>query len=192
MRLALPLLLAALLEASSAPAQNLLADKSKTKTKTVLLRPEPAKGKLKVVTKKPAAKPAATKKVEAVPVIVFKRTPCFGTCPHYEATIFSDGHVSYIGYRYVALTGPHELKLPVATVNTILDDARRLNFATFEERYSQGSTDLPATILSIRQPSGQLKTVQAEEGTPPELEALLKYVAAEIEKVAGGTTAADR
>ncbi|PJJ48054.1 DUF6438 domain-containing protein [Hymenobacter chitinivorans] len=192
MRLFLLLLLATLLGAGSAPAQNLLADKNKAKTKTVLLGREPAKGKLKVVTKKPAAAKPATKKVEAVPVIVFKRTPCFGTCPHYEATIFSDGHVTYIGYRYVPLTGPHELKLPVATVNTILDEARRLNFATYEERYSQGSTDLPATILSIRQPNGQLKTVQAEEGTPPELEAFMKSVAAEIEKVSGGTTAADR
>ncbi|UOQ52715.1 DUF6438 domain-containing protein [Hymenobacter cellulosivorans] len=187
MRLSFLFLLAALLgAASSAPAQNLVSDKNKTKTKTVSLSRTPVKGKVKVVTKKPVA----AKKVEAVPVIVFRRTPCFGTCPHYEATVFSDGHVSYIGYRYVPLTGPHELKIPVATVNTIMDDARRLNFATYEERYSQGSTDLPATILSIRQPNGQLKTVQAEEGTPPELEALMKYVAAEIEKVSGGTNAA--
>ncbi|UOQ71966.1 DUF6438 domain-containing protein [Hymenobacter cellulosilyticus] len=186
MRLSFALLLAALLGAVSAPAQNLLADKNKAKTKTVSLSRQPVKTKVKVVTKKPVA----AKKVEAVPVIVFKRTPCFGTCPHYEATIFSDGHVSYIGYRYVPLTGPHEMKIPLATVNKILDDARRLNFATYEERYSQGSTDLPATILSIRQANGQLKTVQAEEGTPPELETLLKFVGAEIEKVSGGTNAA--
>jgi hypothetical protein len=184
MRLFSVLLLAAFLWTTSAAAQNMVAGKPLTKSKAVMVTRTPAKSKIKVVTKKPEV----VKKVDSTPVIVFKRTPCFGTCPHYEATIYADGRVSYVGYRYVALTGPHELQLPKGIVNAILDDARRLNFATYDERYSQGSTDLPATVLSIRQASGQLKTVQAEEGTPPELEALLKYISTEIEKVSGGTS----
>ncbi|MCB2378283.1 DUF6438 domain-containing protein [Hymenobacter sp. BT635] len=181
MRLPASLLLVFLLWAGSAPAQNLITGKTKTKAVAVTDR-----SKIKLVTKKPVATNVAAKKVDSAPVFVFKRTPCFGTCPHYEATVYADGRVSYTGYGYVARTGSHELKLPQAVVNTILDDARRLNFPTYEERYSQGSTDLPATVLSIRQPNGQLKTVQAEEGTPPELDSLLKYISTEIEKVSGG------
>ncbi|MCB2407613.1 DUF6438 domain-containing protein [Hymenobacter lucidus] len=184
MRFALLLLLAALLGTGRLAAQNLRATKAKTKMVAVT----PTKTKVKVVTKQPVA----AKKVDSMPVIVFKRTPCFGRCPNYEATIYADGRVSYIGYRDVPLTGAHELKLPAATIKAILEDARRLNFATYDERYSQGSLDLPATVLSIRQDNGRLKTVQAEEGTPPELDELLKYIGAEIEKVSGSTSAADR
>ncbi|TGE22404.1 hypothetical protein E5K00_19380 [Hymenobacter aquaticus] len=176
------LLVAGLLWAGSLSAQNLLSDRTKTK----IVSREPTK--IKLVTKKPAASAVAAKKVDSAPVFVFKRTPCFGTCPHYEATVYADGRVSYTGYGYVKRTGTHEFRLPQNVVNTVLDDARRLNFSTYEERYSQGSTDLPATVLSIRQPNGQLKTVQAEEGTPPELDSLLKYISTEIEKVSGGVT----
>lgn len=186
MRLSASLLLAGLLWAGSLSAQNIAADRSKTK----VVSREPTK--IKLVTKKPGASSATAKKANATPVILFKRTPCFGKCPHYEATIYPNGRVSYTGYGDVRLTGTHELQLPPAIVNTILADARRLNFATYEERYSQGASDLPATVLSIRQPSGQLKTVQAEEGTPPELEALMKYISNEIDKISGGTPTADR
>lgn len=184
MRFSTLLLAAALLGSGRLAAQNLRSTKAKTKLTTIT----PAKTKVKVVTKQPAA----AKKVDTRPVIVFKRTPCFGRCPNYEATIYADGRVSYIGYRDVPLTGAHEFRLPAATIKAILADARRLNFATYDERYSQGTLDLPATVLSIRQDNGQLKTVQAEEGTPPELDALLKYIGAEIEKVSGSASTADR
>ncbi|TGE23076.1 DUF6438 domain-containing protein [Hymenobacter metallicola] len=185
MRVPALLLFVALLWADRISAQNIAADRTKSK----IVSREPTK--IKLVTKKPAAN-AAAKKVDSAPLIVFKRTPCFGTCPHYEATIYADGRVSYTGYGYVQRTGTHELKLPQRVVSTILDDARRLNFSTYEDRYSQGSTDLPTTVLSIRQPNGQVKTVQAEEGTPAELEALLQYISTEIEKVSGGTSTTDR
>ncbi|TGE15206.1 DUF6438 domain-containing protein [Hymenobacter elongatus] len=183
MPLASLLILAAFLWAGTATAQRAVSGKKKS----IAGEGKPAKASVKVVSKQPGNGKKATE-----PVMLFKRTPCFGPCPHYEATIYADGRVSYIGYRYVRLTGSHELKMPVATVTTILADARRLRFATYNERYSQGSTDLPSTILSIRQPNGMLKTVQAEEGTPSELTALLTYISNEIEKISGGVSVSDR
>ena len=136
-----------------------------------------ATSKQQAETNKAAANKPAT---EAALVIVFRKTPCFGFCPHYEASIYADGRVSYEGFKYAPVEGKRELKLPIATIKTILDEARALHFTELPERYSQGTTDLPATSLTISPASGPTKTVTVEEGAPTELKNLLSYIEKQI------------
>lgn len=110
---------------------------------------KPRKGKALAPSPKAAPASAATE-----PVLVFQRTPCHGTCPTYTATIYADGRVEYDGQRFVALTGKHTLSLPVATVNEMLAEAKRIGFTKLQERYAGQTYDLPSTIITVH-PVGQ-------------------------------------
>ncbi|MDJ0366386.1 DUF6438 domain-containing protein [Hymenobacter sp. H14-R3] len=140
----------------------------------------PACAQQKPPRKTKAVRAAAVPK-EAAPVLVFQRTPCNGTCPVYTATVFADGRVEYDGQRFVKFLGKQTLSLPVATINDILAEAKRINFSQFDERYSGLTVDLPAAIITV-QPVGQPRhAVLAEEGFPPSLKAYIDYVGARID-----------
>ncbi|MCC2547124.1 DUF6438 domain-containing protein [Hymenobacter sp. BT175] len=193
MRSCLSLLLALLLLITSAQAQQTRPASGKAKPATV--KKLKAKTKPRAAATKsvaPAAKPVAkAKEAEEAPVIVFKKTPCYGSCPHYEATIYPDGRVAYLGYRNVPRMGAAQLQLPPAVVGNVLSQARELNFAGLQDLYSKGATDMPATIITIIQPDGKPKTVQVEEGAPQPLQDLLKYLGDELEKQIGVPVVSD-
>ncbi len=119
------------------------------------------------------------------PVLVFQRTPCYGTCPAYTATIFADGRVEYEGQRFVPVLGKHTLGLPVAKVNELLAEAKRIGFTKLDERYSQHTSDLPATIITVHPVGQPLKAVFAEEGIPKNLQGYIDYLKAQLDPLAG-------
>ncbi|WBA40123.1 DUF6438 domain-containing protein [Hymenobacter canadensis] len=141
--------------------------------------PKPAK-KATAAKKPKKQKLKASAPVEAAPAIIFSRTPCLGSCPHYTAAIYPDGRVQYEGFQHAPLEGKREFKISVSTVNTILFQAREMNFAKLPATYSDGATDLPATSLSIRQAEGPATAVSVESGAPAELTNLLRYVEKQI------------
>ena len=103
---------------------------------------------------------------ELGPVLTFERTPCFGTCPGYSMKVYENGRVEYAGTRAVPMMGQRELKLPVAAIADLQRQAQEAHFDQFEKRYSRNTSDLPSTIIGVRQPSGLLKLVTVEEGEP--------------------------
>lgn len=123
-----------------------------------------------------AAKPATSE-----PVLVFQRTPCYGRCPAYTATIFADGRVEYDGQRSVPLLGKHTLRLPVATVSQLLAEAKRIHFTELQSEYKGHTTDLPATSITVHPVGQPLKTVYAEEDIPKNLQAYIKYLGAKLD-----------
>ncbi|AYA35693.1 hypothetical protein D3Y59_00670 [Hymenobacter oligotrophus] len=126
------------------------------------------------------------------PVLVFRKTPCLGRCPHYEASIFADGRVRYIGYQNVAKSGTHELHLPAEVVKTMLSRAAGVGFGDLQTQYLSGASDMPSTFLTLNAPGKPSKTVQVEEGGPAELVALLNYISAELARVGAGDVVLDR
>ena len=145
----------------------------------------PACAQKKQPRKSKAATAVAVAPRQTAPVLVFQRTPCYGTCPAYTATIFADGRVEYDGQRFVPILGKHTLKLPVATVNQLLSEAKRINFNALDERYSYSTSDLPATIITV-QPVGQpLHAVFADEGIPASLQGYIAYLKAQLDPLAG-------
>ena len=147
------------------------------------------KAKIKKVSKKAGKKAAAPKaqaqpKPEAEPVITFERTPCFGTCPGYKMQVFSDGRVAYEGRRAVPIMGKKDLKLPASAVADMLRQAQEAHFDQFQGRYSRNTSDLPSTIIAIRQPNGQLKTVVVEEGEPDNVKMFVVYLANQFDALA--------
>lgn len=172
----LPVLLLLLSFSSSLPA---CAQKANLSTGTV---------KTKKPSKKAAAREAQAKAVqekqEKGPVLTFERTPCFGTCPAYTMQVFADGRVAYEGRRAVPLLGQQELRLPAAAVGDMLRAAREYKFEEFNSQYSRGTTDLPSTVIAVRQPNGLLKTVTVEEGAPQNVQAFVTYLTNQLDKLA--------
>ena len=153
-------------------------------------KPTTQKVKIKKIPKKiMAAKAPVTAKSEAAPVLTFERTPCFGTCPAYTMQVFADGRVAYEGRRGVPMLGTKELKLPASAVADLLRQAKEARFEQFQDRYSQNTTDLPSTIIAMRQPNGQLKTVVLEEGAPENVRQLFTYISNQLDTLAKLSTA---
>ncbi|MBO3271922.1 hypothetical protein J4D97_14785 [Hymenobacter defluvii] len=132
----------------------------------------------------PVIKPAA----QDTPVMVFRKTRCFGTCPAYTATVYADGRVAYEGLDFVTLKGKHELRLPTAVINQTIQQANALHFSQLQSHYLSGVSDLPSTYLTLTLADGTQKTVQAEltDNTPAELKDLLTYVTEQMEKITAG------
>jgi hypothetical protein len=120
------------------------------------------------------------------PVLVVQRTPCHGTCLTYKAAIYADGRVEYEGERFVNRVGKHTLRLPVATVNQMLAEAKRVNFNSFRDQYVGDVYDLPSTIVTV-QPVGQpAKKVEARQDIPEKLQAYLDYLTKQLDPLANG------
>ncbi|OGX82284.1 DUF6438 domain-containing protein [Hymenobacter glacialis] len=143
--------------------------------------------KAKEPSKKIRAAEARAKELEARkvsgPVLTFERTACFGKCPTYVMQVYADGRVVYEGRRYVPLMGLQELKLPAATVAEMLRKAREANFEQFQERYAQNTSDLPSTVVGIRQANGQLKIVTVEEGAPANVNTFFAYLGTQLDQL---------
>ncbi|HET9506245.1 MAG TPA: DUF6438 domain-containing protein [Hymenobacter sp.] len=128
----------------------------------------------------------APPKGDTGPVLVVQRTPCHGTCPTYKAAIYADGRVEYEGERFVNRIGKHTLRLPVATVNQMLAEAKRINFNNFRDQYAGDVYDLPSTIVTV-QPAGQpAKKVEARQDIPEKLQAYLDYLHKQLDPLANG------
>lgn len=132
---------------------------------------------------KPATTAAAPKTQE--PVLVYQRTPCYGRCPAYTATIYADGRVEYDGQRFVPLLGKHTLSLPPAQVAEMLAEAKRIGFGQLAESYTGHTSDLPATIITVH-PAGQPRhAVYASEGIPSTLQGYINYLNGRLDPLAG-------
>ena len=146
--------------------------------------PKVAKAKAANRGKKASPPASVTAKTDAAPVLTFERTSCFGTCPAYMMKVYADGRVAYEGRRFAPVEGLKELRLPVAAVNDMLRMAQEVRFDQFAERYARGTTDLPSTVVAVRQPSGKFKTVAVEEGEPANVRDFFAYLATQFDALA--------
>ncbi|MDO7877493.1 DUF6438 domain-containing protein [Hymenobacter sp. ASUV-10] len=123
----------------------------------------------------------------ATPALMFAKMPCRGTCPSYTATIWPDGRVVYVGQQNVAHLGTYELKLEPAKVEAIQQQAKQANFNGLAASYTNGATDIPATVLTMYGAGGSAKTVTVEDSAPAEVQALFDYVNGTINQLVAGS-----
>ena len=96
-----------------------------------------------------------------------KRTGCFGTCPIYEMTLFEDGSASYIGKRFVEVTGKANHKFDPKLVAGLMNRAKRLDFGSLQPVYDNPSiSDMEAVFIEY---NGVPIKVRYEEDVPKEL-----------------------
>lgn len=78
-----------------------------------------------------------------------ERTPCFGFCPTYRASIYRSGLAIWEGMDNVERMGMHKARAGEAQMRGLLDDAERIGFFTLQEKYDGPVTDIPSTFLRV-------------------------------------------
>lgn len=97
-----------------------------------------------------------------------ERTPCFGRCPHYKITVFSDGKVLYEGKRFVEKIGTYEGKIGIDKLKQIEARAKDIKYFEFADRYPTGNdhiSDLPAAITYFKYQDKE-KTITNRHDSP--------------------------
>lgn len=86
---------------------------------------------------------------EVIEFASIKKTFCYGKCPVYEMSIFSDGKVVLNGKANIDMIGEWVLKISEADLAAFVKMAEDINYMELEEKYDSPVTDLPSTTTSI-------------------------------------------
>lgn len=115
-----------------------------------------------------------SKEISADAVARIQRTACFGRCPIYTLTVFKDGRVEYFGKKFTPREGKYESNVAQSKIDSLMNYANEASFFRFENVYDKEAiTDLPSTIISVRNEEG-MKTVVDRFDAPEELKSLEK------------------
>lgn len=101
----------------------------------------------------------------ATKVITLERTVCYGTCPNYKLTIFSDGRVSYEGIRFVKKMGKATGRISRAKLNDLVMEFTNIYYFNLPDSFQPGDktcptewTDMPSATTSLTW-QGRSKTI---------------------------------
>jgi len=103
-------------------------------------------------------------------VITLQRTVCYGPCPEYKLTIFSDGQVLYEGTSSVRTKGKAYGRITREQLEELILEFNNIYFFNLEDNYTPGNkvcpqsmTDHPSAITSLSQ-DGKTKTITHYHG----------------------------
>jgi hypothetical protein len=117
---------------------------------------------------------------QSSPVVTLKRMPCFGMCPAYQVSVFSDGTVEWYGNNFIGTIGEAKGKLPKQQLEGLIRAILDSGFLSLANAYkgcinAQGQlesmSDLPTTFLTFSQ-HGVTKTTEDYMCAPDALRAL--------------------
>jgi hypothetical protein len=93
----------------------------------------------------------------------FQRGACFGRCPVFRFTVYSDGYAVYQGIRFVQKIGFHERFLTKGELSGLKDACEKAKLWGFEDSYERKIADLPTVRFAyhkgdvVKRISGNLK-----------------------------------
>ncbi len=94
------------------------------------------------------ATPAATPDGQVA--ITLERTACFGTCPVYTVTIYTDGTVVYNGLQFVDVKGEQTSSIDPATVEQLIAGFEAAGYFDWNDSYTDMHvTDQPTITTSV-------------------------------------------
>lgn len=103
------------------------------------------------------------------PLLLFQKTPCLGTCPAYNATLYADGTVSFVEFRNALAQDTLQLQLPKAELEQLKTKIKSLNYHALQNSYTSQWSDNSATYLTFYEAGKKAKRVKHEEGGPQQL-----------------------
>ncbi len=107
-------------------------------------------------------------------LIKLKKNPCFGKCPIYDMTIFTDGYVEFNGQRFTDKLGKFSKKIPEFVVAGLYKEFEAIGFMKMEENFPSKLPDLPKTRITFHPDAKTQRTVVGDSFRPEELLALDK------------------
>jgi (2Fe-2S) ferredoxin len=106
--------------------------------------------------------PAAAQ--EAQVALTLERTACFGACPVYTVTVYTDGTVVYNGERFVDVEGEQTTTIDPETVEQLVAGFEGAGYFEWDDEYTEMFiTDLPTVITSITR-DGETKQITRYAG----------------------------
>lgn len=116
-------------------------------------------------------------------MITLTRTVCFGFCPAYRVTITGDGQVTYVGERFVNVTGERRAQIPRADVDRLLQRFDQIGFEQLRDEYRARVTDLPTYTITLER-NGRRKSVADYGGLGAGMPQAVRDLQDEIDRVA--------
>lgn len=104
---------------------------------------------------------------------------CYGTCPVYTLSIYSNGEAEFEGEYYTDKHGLYGKQLSKATMSALKDAFGKVDFFALQDKYKSRIPDLTQVTL-FHAKDGKSKTVKYKEERPdelPVLEKMLKEIA---------------
>lgn len=114
-----------------------------------------------------------------------KRTGCYGKCPEYEAQVFSNDSVYYIGFEHVAREGRFSSFASKDWIVSILQMASEIDYNNLNDVYPETGKPikgLPTTFTMINL-AGTEKTVENNYDAPQELMEFEHFFELQLEKL---------
>ena len=110
----------------------------------------------------PMVTPAAAQDAEVA--ITLERGACFGSCPVYRVTIYTDGTVTFEGELFVQTEGTHTTTIEPAVVQQLLASFEEAGYFDWEDEYTEmNEGDLPTIITSVTR-DGETKRITRYTG----------------------------
>ncbi len=87
--------------------------------------------------------------IERTVFATIHRGACYGSCPTYKMTIYSDRSVEYEGIRAVELIGKYTSTISQKEYDQFIETAEFIEYMNLEDVYDGPITDIPGTRTSI-------------------------------------------
>jgi hypothetical protein len=108
-------------------------------------------------------------------VLSITTTPCFGKCPIYELSVFSNREVFFNGIRFTDIEGQQHGVLSQAQYDSIIEQANRAKLLEAKSEYDNPAiTDLATTNHEFLQ-NGKKATIKARYDVPKEIQDFVQF-----------------
>jgi len=109
-------------------------------------------------------------------LLLFQKTPCYGTCPAYNATFYSDGTINYEGFRYVPVTDTLTLQLSEKQLQQVKEMLHKLDYTSLKDTYLSPYTDLPSSYLNFYENDREVRRIKHQQDGPEALQGTITYL----------------
>jgi hypothetical protein len=116
------------------------------------------------------------------PVIILDRGYCFGDCPVFQAVLYEDGTVMYMGFANADMTGIHTGRVKPEAVATLADVMKAQGYFTWDDEYLKQCITDQATVSTTLVWEGEYKRIVHYTGDDTAPRLLTTFEAA-IDKV---------
>lgn len=104
-----------------------------------------------------------------LPLLLFQKSPCLGTCPAYNATIYQDGSISFVEFRNALAQDTLQLQLSEEELRQLKQEIDILEYKALQDSYLTNWSDISTTHLTFYEAGKEVKQVRHEEGGPQQL-----------------------
>ncbi len=131
----------------------------------------------------PMTLPASAQEPDAEIAVTLERGACFGSCPIYKVTVYTDGTVVFEGERFVEAEGRQTTTIEPEVVEQLVAGFEAAGYFDWEDEYTEMTvSDLPTIITSVTR-NGETKQITRYAGDS-KAPAALPYLEAWIDLAA--------